>query len=48
MKKAVFLSLLLVVVLPQLLFAALPADGQQGEPIQPVGEPGGHGLQPVQ
>lgn len=38
MKKAVFLSLLLVVVLPQLLFAALPADGQQGEPIQTVGE----------
>ena len=38
MKKAWILSLLLVVILPQLLFAVLTADGLQGETIPTVGD----------
>lgn len=38
MKKAWILSLLLVVILPQLLFEVLTADGLQGEPIPTVGD----------
>ena len=38
MKKAWILSLLLVVILPQLLFEVLTADGLQGEPIPIVGD----------